>query len=66
MSKRGQETTSNEGSQMAKPNPKIPAKARPMNLVLHNPLSATKNPPQDLRDPVNPGNVDEERGGAPS
>ena len=58
MPKRWQEATSSEG-----PKPTIPAKARPMNLVLHNPLSARKNPPQDLSDPVNPENVDEERGG---
>ena len=50
MSKRGQEATSSEGSSMAKPKP-------------NNPLSARKNPPQDLWDPVNPENVDEERGG---
>ena len=38
----------------------IPAKAksRPMNLVMRNPLSARKNPP-------NPGNVEKEQGGAP-
>ena len=50
---------------MPKPKPVNPAmaKSRPMNLVLHNPLSARKNPPQDLSDPVNPGNAEEERGG---
>ena len=65
MSKRGQEAT-NEGSPMAKPKPmnSAMAKSRPMNLV-HNPLSARKNPPQDVRDPVNSGKV-EERGGRSS
>ena len=63
MSKRGQEVTSSGSSPMAKPEPLIPATARPIYLVLHNSLSARKNPPQDLRDPMNPGNVDEERGG---
>ena len=59
------EATSGEGSPMAKPKPMNSAmsKARPTNLVLHNPMRARKNPPQDLSDPVNPGNVDEERGG---
>ena len=66
MSKGGQEATSSEDSSMAKPKPMTPAKARPMNLVLHNPLSATRNHPQDLGDPVNPENVDEERGGRSS
>ena len=49
---------------MAKPKPKNPAmaKSRPMNLVLHNLLSATKNPPQDLSDPINPKNAKEEQG----
>ena len=67
MSKRGQEATSSEGSAMAKPGPMIPAKAKttPMNLVLHDPLSARKNPPQDLSYPVNPGNAKEEQGGVP-
>ena len=62
---RGPEATSNAGSPMAKPQPmnSAMAKSRPMNLVLHNPLNARKNPPQDLRDPVNSGNVDEEQGG---
>ena len=42
---------------MAKPKPMDPAmaKSKTVNLVLHNPLSARKNPPQDLRDPVNLG-----------
>ena len=35
MSKRGQETTSSEGSPMAKPKPMVPAKARPVNLVFY-------------------------------
>ena len=39
MSKRAQESTSKEGSAVAKP--------RPMNLVSRNLLSAKKNPPQD-------------------
>ena len=34
MSKRCQKTTSNEGSPMAKQKPTIPAKARPINLVM--------------------------------
>ena len=34
MSKRGQETTSSEGSPMAKPKPMVPAKAKPVKLVL--------------------------------
>ena len=65
MSKRGREANSSEDSPMAKPQPmnSAMAKARPMNLVLHNPVKARKNRPQDLSDPVNPVNVDEERGG---
>ena len=68
MSKRGQEATPSEGSLMAKPKPMNPAmaKSRLTNLVLRNPLSARKNPPQDLRDPVNLVNAEEERGGHPS
>ena len=54
MPKRGHEATSSSGSPMAKPKPMIPAKARPTN------------PPQDLRDPVNPENVDEGQGGQTS
>ena len=68
MSKRGQQATSSEGSPMAKPklmNPAM-AKSRPRNLVLHNPLSARKNPPQDLSGPVNLENAEEEQGGASS
>ena len=62
MLKRGQEATSREGSQTAKPKPMISAmaKSRPMNLVLHNPLNARKSLPQDLSNPVNPGNVEKE------
>ena len=37
-----------------------------MSLVLHNPLSARKNPPQDLSNPVNLENVDEDRDGQSS
>ena len=37
MSKRGQEATSSEGSPMAKPKPMVPAKTRPVNLVLRSP-----------------------------
>ena len=53
------------GSPMAKARPmnSAVAKSRPTHLVLHSPLSARKNPSQDLSDPVNPRNVDEERGG---
>ena len=58
MSKRGQEATSSEGSSLEKPKP-----MNPMSLVLHNPLSARKNPPQDLSNPVNLENVDEDRDG---
>ena len=47
---------------MAKLKPMIPAKARPINLVSHSPWSARENPPQDLRYPVNPVNVDEGQG----
>ena len=59
MSKRGQETTSSEGSPMAKPKPTVQATARPVILVLRSPWSARENLPQDLGNPVNPGNVDE-------
>ena len=62
MSKRGQETTSSEGSPMAKPKPMVPAKARPINLVLRSRGARGKNPPQDLGHPVNPGNNDEGQG----
>ena len=65
-SKRGQEATSSEGSQMAKPKPmhSVMAKSKPWNLALHNPLIARKNPPQDLSIPVKLGNVEREQGGA--
>ena len=56
MSKRGQEATSSEGSPMAKPKPKVPAKARPVAW------SARENPPQDLGYQVNPVIVDEGQG----
>ena len=59
MSKRDQEDTSGERSPMTKPKPMVPARARPVNLVLRSPWSARENPPQDLRHPVNPVNVDE-------
>ena len=55
MSKRGQEATSSEGSQMAKPKPTVPAKARPVNLVSRSPWSARENPPQNLGYLVDPG-----------
>ena len=50
--KKGLEGTSGEGSPMAKPRPLslVMAKPRPLNLVLPR-----KNPPQDLRDPLNRG-----------
>ena len=48
MSKSGEEATSSEGSPTEKPKPRIPAKARPINLVPHSPWSARENSPQDL------------------
>ena len=48
MSKRGEEATSSEGSLMAKPRPMIPAKAKPVNLVLRSPWSTRENPPQNF------------------
>ena len=68
MSKRGQEVTSSEGSPRAKPKPmnSAMAQSRPMNLLLHNLLSARKNPLQDLNNPVNPVNVQKEQAGAPN
>ena len=66
MSKRGQEAISSEVSPTAKPKPMIPAKARPINLVSHSPWSARENSPQDLRNPVNPGNVEQGQGGQTS
>ena len=62
MSKRGQETTSSEGSPMAKPKPMVLVKAKPVNLVLRSPWSARENPPQDLGYPFNPVNVAEGQG----
>ena len=62
ISKRGQEATSSEGSQVAKPRPMIPAKAKPVNLVLRSPWSTRENPRQNLGHPVDPGNVDEGQG----
>ena len=62
MSKRGQETTSSEGSPMAKPKPMVPVKAKPVNLVLRSPWSARENLPQNLGYPVNPGSVAEGQG----
>ena len=65
MSKRGQEGTSGEGSEMAKPGPMklMMAKPRPMNLMSHSLLSRRKNSPQDLSDSNNPGNAKAEQGG---
>ena len=60
MSKRGQEATSNEGSPMAKPRPAIPAKARPINLVMRSPRSE-KDSSQSLEYLVNPANADERK-----
>ena len=48
---------------MAKPEPMVSAKARPVNLVLRSPWTARENPPQDLGHPVNPVNVDAGQGG---
>ena len=44
--------------QKPKPMNSAMAKSRPMNLVLQNPMSARKNPPQDFSNPVNLGNVE--------
>ena len=41
--KRGQETSSSEGSPMAEPKPTVQATARPVNLVLRSPWSAREN-----------------------
>ena len=60
-SKRGEEATYSEGSPMAKPRPMVPAKARPVNLVLRSPWSARENLPQDLGYLVNPGIVHEDK-----
>ena len=62
MSKRGQDATSSEGSPMANAKRMIPAKARPINLVLHSPWSARENPSQDLGCPVNLENDDKGQG----
>ena len=43
MSKGGQEATSSDGSPMAKPKPMVPAKARPVNLVLRSPWREGKS-----------------------
>ena len=40
---------------MAIPKPMVPAKTRPVNLVLRSAWSARENPPQDLDFPVDPG-----------
>ena len=58
MSKRGQKTTSNEGSPMAKAKPTSLVKARPLSLVARNPRS-DKNSSQDSAYLVNPENADE-------
>ena len=58
----GRQSAMSKREREAAPKPMIPAKARPINLVSHSPLSATENPPQDLRYPVNPVNVDERQG----
>ena len=50
MSKRAQESTSKEGSAIAKP--------RPMKLVSRNLLSAKKDPPQDVSDSNSPENLE--------
>ena len=47
---------------MAKPKPAVPAKARPINLVLHSPWSARETLSQNLGYPVSPGNTDEGQG----
>ena len=51
LSKRCQDATSS--SPMSKPKPTVPAKTRPLNLVLDSPWSAIENPSQDLGFPVN-------------
>ena len=62
MPKRDQETTSSEGSPMAKPKPMLPAKTKPVDLFLRSPWSARENPPQGLGFPVNPVNDDAGQG----
>ena len=59
MSKRGQEATSSEGSLTDGETKANDFGEGAINLVSHSPVSARENPPQDLRDPVNPENVDE-------
>ena len=51
-----------EGSPMAKPEPTVPVKARPINLILHSPWSTRENPSQNLGCPVNPENDDKGQG----
>ena len=46
MSMRGQEVTSGEGSPMAKSKPLIPAKARPINLVVRSESARSERPSQ--------------------
>ena len=62
MSKRGQDATFSEGSPMLEPKPTVPAKARPINLVLHSPWSAREISSQNLGYPVNPVNDDKGQG----
>ena len=57
MSKRGQEIIASEGSPMAKPEPMVPAEARPVNLVSRSPWSARENPPPVFGYLVNPGST---------
>ena len=45
-----------------KPKRMVPAKTRPVSLVLRSPWSARENPPQDLGYPVDPVNADEGQG----
>ena len=47
---------------MAKPKPMVPARVRPVNLVLRSPRSAREDPPQDLGYPVNLTDDDEGQG----
>ena len=57
-----QSAMSKRGQDMAKPKQAVPAKVRPMNLVLHSPWSARENPSQNLGYPVNPRNDDKGQG----
>ena len=59
---RSESRAPSDGSPKAKLKPMVPAKARPMNLVLRSPWSARENLPQNLGYPVDPGNVDEGQG----